>query len=404
KISWLTITLAHHNKDGTISKKVKDLTTAKKLVKIFIKKLKYLYTKELKKTYNKEETKIKLKEFKYFIASQLQTKPRKDGTIPNVWHFHIMFNIDLLKIFGATNQMMCQKKGLKINSEFLENEEYYKKNSKKYTPENGWYKSNNKHLIIPHIFKVWADVVKKQLPQLKKLNPRSQNLQIFKKQNKQTIKKEIKMCSLKTSFLKKDIAIIIADYVSKYEAGLSDAEIKKMIEQKKNHEINRNLFQFSRSCKKLNVSKTLKYLPFDLQHPKYYLTGFYKQNILNFKPGHPFYYLTRNIVLLENNKRVVFKNNSPRALDFEENKNKYLIKMKKNKGNLSYFYCKFYFSLNKYYNHMNSKTFKKMYSNFKKDFNIDNLEKKKELNKIEELKYYSDSSNYIIPSEERLRN
>jgi len=396
KISWLTLTLAHHNKNGTDSNETKDLTTAKKIVKIFMKKLIYLYTKKLKKKYNKEETKTKLKEFKYFIPSQQQ----QNGT----WHFHIMFNIDLLKIFGATNKMLCQKKGRTFNSEFLENKEYYKENAKKYTKENGWYTSSNEYLIIPHIFKIWADVVQKALPQLKKLSPRAQNLQIFTKQNKKTIKKEIKECYLKKTFLKKDIATIIADYVSKYEAGLSDKEITKMIEQKQTDKINRNLFQFSRSCKKLVISKTLKYLPFDLQHSKYYLTGFYKQNILNFKPGHPFYYLTRNIVLLENNKRVVFKNNSPRALDFEENKNKYLIKMKKNKGNLSYFYCKFYFSLNKYYNHLNSKTFKKMYSNFKKDFNIDKLEKKIKLNKIEELKYYSDSSNYIIPSEERLRN
>jgi hypothetical protein len=78
KISFLTLTLAHHNKNGLRSKETKDLTTTTKLVKIFIKKLKKLYTNFLKKTNNKEETKIKLKEFKYFIASQQQTGERKN--------------------------------------------------------------------------------------------------------------------------------------------------------------------------------------------------------------------------------------------------------------------------------------------------------------------------------------
>uniref|UniRef100_UPI00254A1925 hypothetical protein n=1 Tax=Candidatus Phytoplasma sp. AldY-WA1 TaxID=2852100 RepID=UPI00254A1925 len=78
KISWLTLTLAHHNKNGLVSKETKDLTITTKLVKNFIKKLKYLYTNFLKKTYiNKEVIKTKLKEFKYFIASQQQTGERK---------------------------------------------------------------------------------------------------------------------------------------------------------------------------------------------------------------------------------------------------------------------------------------------------------------------------------------
>ncbi|WP_284928467.1 hypothetical protein [Candidatus Phytoplasma sp. AldY-WA1] len=198
KISWLTLTLAHHNKNGLISKETKDLTTTTKLVKIFIKKLKNLYTNFLKKTNNKEAIKIKLKEFKYFIASQQQTgekkkqnnktkqpynkKNKKPQKPSNVWHFHIMFNIDLLKIFDSTDVMIC-KNGLKPASEFLENDEYYKENKNKYQNQ-GWKRTTDKNLIIPNIFKLWADVVQEQLPQLKKLNPRAQNLQIFEEQRR----------------------------------------------------------------------------------------------------------------------------------------------------------------------------------------------------------------------------
>ncbi|WP_284928478.1 hypothetical protein [Candidatus Phytoplasma sp. AldY-WA1] len=194
KISFLTLTLAHYNKNGIVSKQTKDLITTTKLVKIFIKKLKILYTNFLKKTKNKEQIKNKLKKFKYFIASQQQ----KNKT----WHFHIMFNVDLLKIFDYTNIMIC-KKGLKPASEFLENDEYYRENKNKYQNQ-GWKKITDENLIIPCIFKLWADIVQEQLPYLKKLNPRAQNLQIFYKQKeKETLKHEIKECYLKKTIVKK---------------------------------------------------------------------------------------------------------------------------------------------------------------------------------------------------------
>jgi len=303
------------------------------------------------------------------------------------------------------------KKRATKNFEFLENEEYYKENAKKYTKENGWYisKKDNNNLIIPQIFKVWSDVVQEQLPQLKKLSPISQNLQIFTKQNKKTIKEHIKECYSKTNFLKIDIATMIAKYVSKYEAGLSDKEIKKMIEQKRNHEINRNLFQFSRSCKKLNVVKTLKYLPFDLQHPKYHLTSFYTQSILDFEKEHPFYYLLQNIILRQNNKKIIyfkdsFKNTNLEVEDFEKNKNKYLSNYIKQNGSLSYVYGKIYYSIELYDDCVHRPKYIKMCEKLKKHFNIDNLKVKKPFknkkDKDESLTYFD---NYINSTEEQLR-
>ncbi|WP_373402979.1 hypothetical protein [Candidatus Phytoplasma solani] len=61
-----------------------------------------------------------------------------------------------------------------------------------------------------------------------------------------------------------------------------------MILQKRNHLTGKHLFQFSQNCKKLIISKTLKYLPFDLKHPNYQLTSFYLKNILDFDKNHPF--------------------------------------------------------------------------------------------------------------------
>ncbi|MGL9687608.1 MAG: hypothetical protein ACQBVK_02350, partial [Candidatus Phytoplasma sp. TWB_XP] len=49
KISWLTLTLSHHNNNGTISKDVKDLLTTKKLVKKIITKLRNRYIEYLNK-------------------------------------------------------------------------------------------------------------------------------------------------------------------------------------------------------------------------------------------------------------------------------------------------------------------------------------------------------------------
>nr|WP_017192117.1 hypothetical protein [Milkweed yellows phytoplasma] len=190
KISWLTLTLPHHNANGSLSKEVKNYDQTHQLVKKFINKLRYEYRQILhQKGFKKDKIIEFLKEFKYFIASQIQTKNNR-----NVWHFHIMFNIDLLKIFGFTNEMMCQKKGLINNSEFLENKTYYEKHQHRYNNKNGWKKVKSKNLIIPNVFKLWADIVNndKGLSNLKRLNPRSQNLQVFKSNAK--IKLEINEC------------------------------------------------------------------------------------------------------------------------------------------------------------------------------------------------------------------
>lgn len=46
-------------------------------------------------------------------------------------------------------------------------------------------------------FKLWADIVKDNLLNLKKLNPHSQNLKVFYKNKEQTNKLAINECKLK---------------------------------------------------------------------------------------------------------------------------------------------------------------------------------------------------------------
>ncbi|MGZ3139708.1 hypothetical protein PSOLA_00440 [Candidatus Phytoplasma solani] len=394
KISWLTLTLAHHNSNGTLSKDVKDLITTKKLVKKFITKLRFIYKQYLKqKRYDNNDIAKYLQKFKYFIASQLQTKNQRD-----VWHFHIMFNIDLLRIFGFTNKMMCQKKGLLNNSEFLESKEYYYDRPQKYNIDNGWSISQDKNLIIPNVFKLWADIVKDNLPNLKKLNPRSQNLQVFYKDKEITKKIEINECKTTKTFIKKDISFIIAEYVSKYDAGLSDYEIKKMILQKRNHLTGKHLFQFSQNCKKLIISKTLKYLPFDLKHPNYQLTSFYLKNILDFDKNHPFFKLLRNDILRENNKKAVFKNNSLESKDFDDNKNQYLKKYIENKGKLSFFYGTMFYAKKLFKNYLNSKTYIKLCIKLNNYFNLNKLKTKIAFkDNLEKQRNFTYFNNYINP-------
>ncbi|MGL9687714.1 MAG: hypothetical protein ACQBVK_02915, partial [Candidatus Phytoplasma sp. TWB_XP] len=75
---------------------------------------------------------------------------------------------------------------------------------------------------------------------------------------------EIKECrQLKPHIINKDVSEIIAEYIIKYDAGLSEREIKKTIVLKKNNLISKKLFQFSYSCQKLLITKTIKYFPFD---------------------------------------------------------------------------------------------------------------------------------------------
>lgn len=56
-----------------------------------------------------------------------------------VIHFHFLFNVNLLKMFGYDNKVMYQSKGLLFNTEFYQNSQYYKKNQAKYNINNGWF-------------------------------------------------------------------------------------------------------------------------------------------------------------------------------------------------------------------------------------------------------------------------
>ncbi|ABC65173.1 hypothetical protein AYWB_056 [Aster yellows witches'-broom phytoplasma AYWB] len=51
-------------------------------------------------------------------------------------------------------------------------------NKAKYNSNNGWFKKESKK-NIPNVFKLWSDILRDNLPNLKLLNSRSQNLQIF---------------------------------------------------------------------------------------------------------------------------------------------------------------------------------------------------------------------------------
>uniref|UniRef100_UPI00037BE14A hypothetical protein n=1 Tax=Italian clover phyllody phytoplasma TaxID=1196420 RepID=UPI00037BE14A len=399
KISWLTLTLPHHNANGSLSKEVKNYDQTHQLVKKFINKLRYEYRQILHQKGFKKDKIIKfLKKFKYFIASQIQTKNNR-----NVWHFHIMFNIDLLKIFGFTNEMMCQKKGLINNSEFLENKEYYEKYQHRYNNKNGWKKVKSKNLIIPNVFKLWADIInnEKGLSNLKRLNPRSQNLQVFKSNAK--IKLEINECQLKQSICKEDSSSIISKYVTKYAEYVgNDKEIKKMILQKKNYLTGRHLFKFSKSCQKLPITKTLKFLPFDLQHPKYQLTNLYLSNILNFDQQHMFFKILRNDILDINDN--LFKNNNKHLQEFNnnkcfiENKNKYMSKYIKQKGQLSLFYGIIFYEKKLFDNYINSPKYFKTCNLINKCFNLTKLQIKQSFkNNLDKKVRFTHFNNYINP-------
>ncbi|MEC4558816.1 MAG: hypothetical protein U9532_01340 ['Conium maculatum' witches'-broom phytoplasma] len=399
KISWLTLTLPHHNANGSLSKEVKNYDQTHQLVKKFINKLRYEYRKVLhQKGFKKDKIIKSLKQFKYFIASQIQTKNNR-----NVWHFHIMFNIDLLKLFGFTNEMMCQKKGLINNSEFLENNQYYEKHQQRYNDKNGWKKVKSKNLIIPNVFKLWADIVnnEKGLSNLKRLNPRSQNLQVFKSNAK--IKLEINECQLKQSICKEDSSSIISKYVTKYAEYVgNDKEIQKMILQKKNYLTGKRLFHFSKSCQKLPITKTLKFLPFDLQHPKYQLTNLYLSNILNFDQQHMFFKILRNNILDINDNLFKDKNKHLQEFNnnkcFIENKDKYMSQYIKQKGQLSFFYGIIFYEKKLFDNYLNSAKYFKTCNLINKYFNLTKLQIKKSFkNNLDKKVRFVHFNNYINP-------
>ncbi|AOF54895.1 hypothetical protein MBSPM3_v1c3880 [Maize bushy stunt phytoplasma] len=401
EISWLTLTLAHHNNDGTISNDVKDLDKAKQLVVKFISKLRYQYKKYLIKQKLKKHIVNKyLTKFKYFFASQLQFK--------GVWHFHIMFNIDLLSIFGYTNKMMCQRKGIINNSEFLESQEYYVENKAKYNSNNGWFEKENKNLIIPNVFKLWADIVRDNLPNLKLLNPRSQNLQIFYKGKLNNTKKiEIKECKQLATIINKNVVEITSEYVSKYDAGLSEREIKKSIALKKNYLTGKKLFQFSYNCQKLSITKNIKYFPFDLHYDDYKITGFYLSNILKFGKNHILYDLLRNNVLKTINKKAVKvpgkdfsedKNITFEALDFDKNQDKYMFEYNSNKGKLSCFYGTIFYAKTLFKNFLTSNTYINLCNKLNKLFNLSKLSVLKPLNNyLENQRTFTCFNQYINP-------
>ncbi|MGL9687374.1 MAG: hypothetical protein ACQBVK_01045 [Candidatus Phytoplasma sp. TWB_XP] len=54
-----------------------------------------------------------------------------------------------------------------FNSEFLEDKKYYQNQSQKYNMKNGWSIINSPSLIVLNVFKLWADIVRDNLPNLK---------------------------------------------------------------------------------------------------------------------------------------------------------------------------------------------------------------------------------------------
>ncbi|WEK82433.1 MAG: hypothetical protein PR2021_3650 [Candidatus Phytoplasma pruni] len=208
---------------------------------------------------------------------------------------------------------------------------------------------------------------------------------------------------MKQSVCKEDSSSIIFKYVTKYAEYVgNDKEIKKMILQKKNYLTSKRLFQFSKSCQKLPITKTLKFLPFDLQHPKYQLTNLYLSNILNFDPQHMFFKILRNNILDINDN--LFKTNNKHLQDFNnnkcfiKNKNKYMSKYIKQKGKLSFFYGIIFYEKKLFDNYINSPKYFKTCNLMNKCFNLTKLKVKQSFkNNLNKKVRFTHFNNYINP-------
>lgn len=398
KLSFLTLTLAKHNANGSLSKEVLNLNKIEPLSKLFMKKLRQEMRIYLKQKLNYSPSKIKYfmkKNFKSLKVTQIQKS--------KVIHFHFLFNVDLLKMFGYDNKVMFQKKGLLFNTEFYQNSEYYKKNQAKYNINNGWFFQQNKNLIIPLVTKWWADIVNHYLPNLKKLNPRSQNLQIFtkSKNNETTIKQEIKECFLKNILVKNNFADIVSNYVTKYASGLTIQEMSKMIVKNNRLFVGKRLFQFSLSCQSCPIEKTIKYLPFDLEQSKKELTAFYFQDILNFKKEHIFTHLLKNHILKINDYKRI-QNDKDLAF-FHQNQTLFSQKYRQILGKTATFYFTAYYSATPFNSLKARKKYLLMLESLNHIFHLSQLKQHQTLkNNHDKVKYYTQFHNYIDPLTQRL--
>ncbi|MBP5835790.1 rolling circle replication-associated protein [Candidatus Phytoplasma meliae] len=404
-VSFVTLTLAHHNSNGCLSKEVKDLKETKSYFRSFLRLVKKNYAKYLKTTrnYNKDQIKEEIKKIKYFVVCELQKA--------EVWHFHIMINVDLT-VLGIDDKMMVQNKGLVKNSEFLEKETYYKKssNKKKYTKNNGWEIVAN--VVVPKVFKMWADTVKKNNPKLKRLNPISQNLQVYHKlSNNKTSCKEVRKCKLIRKETTINMVTIISKYISKYLNKIGDDSLKLLIKQRHNFINGYRLFQFSINCKKPPVEKYLKYLPQDLAIDGYSITSFYAKNILDYNKEHPLRKMLveqmLNAKLNSKENELVLKDSYTGYTqkvkkkyygekDLETDKKPFIEEYLKNNSYASMFY----FSINyeKQARPLNKKIHDKLCKKLNKVFKLSKMKKKQvPRTYLEQEKMFLDFNNYVDP-------
>ncbi|NWN45818.1 ATP-dependent helicase [Candidatus Phytoplasma pruni] len=441
-ISFLTLTLPLNNADGSISLETKNIDIMHHLFKFFIKDLRKHYKNYLLfkgKTTN--DIKKLLSSFKYFSAFQLTEKN-------SVWHSHTMFDIDLLKIFGKTHFMYSQvnKQGRLLNSEFdkkpgfithkayyISQHDIFKKKKSKYIKP--FKESLLRPLIIPSVFKIWSDVVHKHLPLLKKLNPLAQNLQVFykddfkikaflknktfkdkiEKQQYQelyynkalTFKMEIKEAVQSFSLIKSDIATIIADYVSKYEAGIKNKDdLEKMLKMKEDNLLGRHFFVFSRSCKNPIVKKILALAPFDLHIENMHLINFYYTSVLNFDKSNFLNLMQINHILKHNKIKPLKSLSIPsKSLTYyEKHKPRLLKKYFQDQGNNALMYGIFYYSDKKDLTLKHKKTLQSQ-NRMQKVFNLTKIKQHKPfVNNLDKQMRFLDINNYYNLFPQKINN
>lgn len=347
--------------------------------------------------YLKQKLNYSPSKIKYFMKITFKSLKVTQIQQSKVIHFHFLFNVNLLKMFGYDNKVMFQRKGLLFNTEFYQNPEYYQKNQAKYNTHNGWFFQQNKNLIIPLVTKWWADIVNHHLPSLKKLNPRSQNLQIFTKgKNNETIKQEINECFLKTTIVKNNFADVVSNYVTKYASGLTIKEMSKMIVRNNRLFVGKRLFQFSLSCHPCPIEKTIKYLPFDLSQQNKELTAFYFQDILNFQKGHIFTHLLKNHIMKINGHKGI--KNDQGLNFFHQNQPLFSQKYRQFLGKTAAYYSSTPFDGLKA-----RKKYLLMLESLNHIFHLSQFKQHQPLkNNHDKIKYYTQFHNYIDPLSQKL--
>ncbi|WP_227807203.1 rolling circle replication-associated protein [Mulberry dwarf phytoplasma] len=143
-----------------------------------------------------------LQDFRYFWS--LETT--KLGVI----HYHLIFNVDVLKSFGAYSQYLCtdkdyalglKKQPIKGNKSIFYDDYLMHKRDKKGNikiPQNYYEKKN---VCVPKITLLWANAYasvmnKNKIKHYKHLNPISQNIQIFRPSKKIFYLKRLKLTNV----------------------------------------------------------------------------------------------------------------------------------------------------------------------------------------------------------------